>query len=104
MESEKFTFHIKEFLPCTFLFNNKTGHGISWQRLRLRTALRYLTEEVDCILVPWQLTLINAPDFNLGLEPNRIDSILPKWRDYLLSINQWLIESNSSVSTLSISY
>ena len=52
---------------------------------------------------PLQITFNLTPVLNLLFVPNKIDCVLPRWRDNLLSISQLLTYSSSELNVDSIS-
>ena len=65
---------------------------------------RYLTVDLADNILPPQVTLSWVDvHWSFFLVPNRMDSVLPKWRESLLSVSQLLIDFSSLVSCNSIS-
>lgn len=62
---------------------------------------RYLIDEVDSMDVPEQVICRLDCDLSFCLDPNKIDSVLPKCNDNLLSTDLWLTYSISSVNAFS---
>ena len=59
------------------------------------TTPKYFTEFCASITAPLQVMLKSDCDFNLGQDPNSIDSVLPKCRESLLSTSHLLTISSS---------
>ena len=63
----------------------------------------YVTFDFDSITFPLQITFSLTPLLNFLFVPNKIDCVLPRWRDSLLSIIQLLTYIYSS-SELKVVY
>ena len=67
-----------------------------------RSTPRYLMTVFDVItLFPQEIANLECV-YSICLIPNRIDSVLPRWRDNLLSISQLLRDNKLSPKTFSI--
>ena len=60
-----------------------------------RVTPRYLTEVFGSMVEPLQEITRAGSDFNLGLDPKRIDSVLPRCKESLLFTSHWLTVSKS---------
>ena len=57
---------------------------------------------VDLLAKLWQVISRLGLHLIYWGEPNRMDSVLPRWRESLLSINHWLKHFKSSIKSCSI--
>ena len=64
------------------------------------TTPKYFTVFFASITVPLQVMLKTDCDFNLGLDPNSIESVLPKCRESLLLTSHSLTISSSFCKTV----
>ena len=62
----------------------------------LNRVMASIFNDVGLMKVPLQVILRLGSDFNLNLEPNNMDSVLPRCNDNLLSISHSLIRLKSS--------
>ena len=71
---------------------------ISPERNCSRVTPKYVTFDFDSMTFPLQITFNLTPVLNLLFVPNKIDCVLPRWRDNLLSISQLLTYSSSELN------
>ena len=83
------------------LFSNDWAISLKY-KVWSNVSPKYFKDVVD--LIAKLLQVISRLGLHLIYwgEPNRMDSVLPRWSESLLSINHWLKQFKSSVKSVSI--